>query len=239
MKYVADDGSGEHEIIWNSRDGVTPFSLTLRNGKSATHHDWQNDRYAPHYEPLPGDRIFVDLTRERALELAQANIARWTGTEMQTKYGLPVPQVLADEYYGRGGMPDIITWEPKHEAPAQPETDLGISGEFWSSEFMRLNRIQPGSVAPTVTQLQIWLRAWFANAIERGITEGIRREKQRVVEASLEALRKDIRANGPAGSDEPPTRELMGERKDTIIEIPATGTKVNLGFIDGGGHVDV
>ena len=43
MTYRADDGI-EEERIWNSRDGVTPFVITLRNGKQATHVDWGQDQ---------------------------------------------------------------------------------------------------------------------------------------------------------------------------------------------------
>jgi len=35
MTYRADDGT-EEEQVWNSRDGVTPFVITLRSGKAAT-----------------------------------------------------------------------------------------------------------------------------------------------------------------------------------------------------------
>jgi len=76
MRYEADDGS-EDEIIWNSRDGVTPFVITLRSGKTARHVDWQNDRYAPDHIPQPGDRIFVDLTPDRALESTRRMVERW------------------------------------------------------------------------------------------------------------------------------------------------------------------
>lgn len=69
MTYQADDGS-ETETIWNSRDGVTPFGLTLRSGKPARHINWQGDVYAPNHVPKPGDRIFVDLTEERARQNA-------------------------------------------------------------------------------------------------------------------------------------------------------------------------
>ncbi len=76
MKYVADDGS-EQEWIWNSRDGVTPFVITLRSGKLATHHDWDEDLRVPNYEPKPGTRMFVDLTEERAREKATKNAAHY------------------------------------------------------------------------------------------------------------------------------------------------------------------
>lgn len=42
MQYDADDGT-ETEVVWNSRDGVTPFGITLRSGKPATHARWGED----------------------------------------------------------------------------------------------------------------------------------------------------------------------------------------------------
>jgi hypothetical protein len=62
MKYRSDDG--EEEILWNSRDGVTPFIITSRSGKRMQHVDWQNDVFAPHWRPAAGTRYFVDATRE-------------------------------------------------------------------------------------------------------------------------------------------------------------------------------
>jgi hypothetical protein len=106
MTYRSDDGT-ESETIWNSRDGVTPFVITLRSGKQATHVDWQNDRYAPDHKPAPGDRIFVDLTRERALEFARANLERYaqTGADMAKA---PSAEHLADDWFSRPGAPDLI-----------------------------------------------------------------------------------------------------------------------------------
>lgn len=71
------DADGNEETIWNSRDGVTPFIMRSRAGREMTHVNWQGDHCRPNYLPLIGDRMFVDITRERALEIAQAQVARW------------------------------------------------------------------------------------------------------------------------------------------------------------------
>ena len=74
MKYATDDGS-EIEWIWNSRDGVTPFCIRTRSGeKEMRHIDWQFDICIPHYKPSKGERIFVDLTRERAEQFARERV---------------------------------------------------------------------------------------------------------------------------------------------------------------------
>jgi len=63
MRYRSDDGT-EDEILWNSRDGVTPFTITSKSGKVMRHIDWPNDRRAVDFKPTAGMRIFVDATEE-------------------------------------------------------------------------------------------------------------------------------------------------------------------------------
>lgn len=57
MTYRADDGS-EEEVIWNSRDGVTPFTVRLLSGKTATHVNWAADRAVPDHRLKHGERYF-------------------------------------------------------------------------------------------------------------------------------------------------------------------------------------
>ena len=102
MKYRSDDGT-EEEIIWNSRDGVTPFVLSLRSGKTAQHVDWHEDRCVPDYQPKPGERIFIDLTSEKAEEYAKRNVKRW---RRQGAQGVPSVREMARSYM-KDGAPDI------------------------------------------------------------------------------------------------------------------------------------
>ncbi|SRR6266851_368664 len=113
LTYHADDGT-EEEKIWNSRDGITPFVIALRSGKAATHVNWRTDRPDQGYQPQIGERIFVDMTRERARQIAEANVDRWLA---DAKLG---PMLLAGytsrdaaiEYFTREyfqpGAPDLI-----------------------------------------------------------------------------------------------------------------------------------
>lgn len=101
MTYRSDDDT-ESEVIWNSRDGVTPFVITLRSGKPATHVDWRADRRVPDYQPKPDDRIFVDLTRERAKKYARRALK-----QHGRGAGAPTVKQLAREYM-RPGAPDLI-----------------------------------------------------------------------------------------------------------------------------------
>lgn len=109
MKYRSDDGT-EEETLWNSRDGVTPFVITLKSGKTAKHIDWQLDVCVPDHKPQPGDRVFIDLTEDRALEYARRNLKRWEDEGMDMS-GAPTAVELAHSYLHNGKAPDIMVWE--------------------------------------------------------------------------------------------------------------------------------
>ena len=117
MTYRAEDG--EQEVIWNSRDGVTPFVITLRSGKEARHVNWASDRHAPDHVPQPGERVFVDLDREthrqrwlaRARqhfddpgEMGQMARRRWPSAEAMGE------DLDAEQW--RPGLPDLIEIGP-------------------------------------------------------------------------------------------------------------------------------
>lgn len=76
MRYRTDDGRTE-ELIWNSRDGVTPFICTHRDGRQMQHIDWASDVPSPAHTPKPGDLVFMDMTEEFAGEAAARNVERW------------------------------------------------------------------------------------------------------------------------------------------------------------------
>jgi len=111
MTYRSDDGT-EEEVIWNSRDGVTPFVITLRSGRKASHVDWHRDRRVLDYSPPAGSRIFVDLTADAARQYAAANAERWfaEGPEARQQYGTVEAMALelAAEYLSRPGAPDLV-----------------------------------------------------------------------------------------------------------------------------------
>lgn len=73
MKY-RDEVTGQIELIWNSRDGVTPFFVRSRAGNPAQHVNWHEDVFVPRYVPQIGERIFVDLTEERARHFAREKV---------------------------------------------------------------------------------------------------------------------------------------------------------------------
>ena len=63
MTYRSDDGFLS-EILWNSRDGVTPFVISSVDGRKLTHVDWEHDKYSPDFKPPSGMRVFVNATKE-------------------------------------------------------------------------------------------------------------------------------------------------------------------------------
>ena len=119
MKYISDDKT-ETEMIWNSRDGVTPFVITLKSGKQATHTEWSNDQYLPDYKPKPGERIFVDMTEERRKELTLANCQRyWPNAvgvvEIENEYS----DMARSEFKSAEAMAEFLLREPMR--PGEPD----------------------------------------------------------------------------------------------------------------------
>ncbi len=110
--------TGEVEVLWNSRDGVTPFCIPSRDGKDEMRHiDFKRDRFAPDHKPTPGQRVFVSITRERATEIAKARVELyWDNGEcpmnktFETKEA--AVEALTRDFYGSGGEPDLATPVP-------------------------------------------------------------------------------------------------------------------------------
>lgn len=75
MEYAGDNGLLER--IWNSRNGVTPFCVSTRDGKGMMQHSpshWEETK--PQYRPAVGSRIFVDVTPEDAIAHAEHLVAQ-------------------------------------------------------------------------------------------------------------------------------------------------------------------
>lgn len=75
MNYRCEQG---HRLeIWNSRDGVTPFSMTCpKCGESMTHEDWFLDRQVPGHRLKHGDPFFRDGTPDEAEQIMRSRIER-------------------------------------------------------------------------------------------------------------------------------------------------------------------
>lgn len=102
------------EVIWNSRDGVTPYCVIAKDGVTELRHvRWSEDVYAPNHVPALGDRIFVDITVDRARAAATRNARKWWDEDAEwsprKRYATVKEfiEVLAEGYYTPGG-PDLI-----------------------------------------------------------------------------------------------------------------------------------
>lgn len=115
MTYRSDDDT-EEEVVWNSRDGVTPFVITLRSGKQARHTDWRNDLRDPDFRPPAGMRIFVDATPVSARRRAEEFARRWWDDPefpARTRYGSVeemVEKLVAE--WAQPGKPELIEVVP-------------------------------------------------------------------------------------------------------------------------------
>lgn len=133
MAYVSDDGQ-HGELIWNSRDGVTPFTVHSRDGVQMTHVNWELDVYAPNFKPVPGMRVFVDMDEERALEAARENVERWwehPDYPMSSRWATKedAAKALAADYLG--GV-TVIETPPRR---ALPKVDRSVGGPAGGGRF--------------------------------------------------------------------------------------------------------
>lgn len=106
------DSAGNEERIWNSRDGVTPYAIRSRAGLEARHVEWKRDECAPDHRPRIGDRIFVDLTIDRAREERRRYLDEWWDDDMAARW--PTKEAAVEELaqsdltYPCPGQPDLI-----------------------------------------------------------------------------------------------------------------------------------
>jgi len=112
MRYRA-WGASDVEIIWNSRDGITPFTVAARppGGEFLTHVEFDRDARMVLHVPAIGDRIFVDQTLDRAREFRERFVATyWERARMDAMYGSrdEAVETLARRDYGDGHQPDLV-----------------------------------------------------------------------------------------------------------------------------------
>lgn len=102
---------GHQERLWNSRDGVAPFSAACPScgEPDMKHVRWRKDAYAPEHKPHQGQRIWVDMTREAAENYARRRIAsaQAQGYEITADRFEPLVRSLMGVDHG-GGAPDML-----------------------------------------------------------------------------------------------------------------------------------
>lgn len=152
MQY-RDDVTGEVEIIWNSRDGVTAFGCTSRLGNPMTHINWGRDICQPDFIPNIGDRIWVDLTLEAAREIKTKLVEQLWEEPFRDEQGNVVCQAMKENYetkeeaieelakhamdYGGGGAPMLVevTEEMQKDLRSQREDRRALCAALGHSQF--------------------------------------------------------------------------------------------------------
>lgn len=114
MRYQSKDGRIA-EWLWNSRDGATPFSIYSKDGLTELFHvEWHRDKYRPDHKPQKGDRIFIDLTIEKARDYTSQRCEEyWNNRDpVSTQFESKAQAIdfFSAEMLHRGA-PDILTVE--------------------------------------------------------------------------------------------------------------------------------
>lgn len=106
MRYVCED-CGYSEIVWNSRDGVTPFGMMCRRCRSINmmHHNWDKDVYAPDHIPHQGQGIWIDMPESLKPTLARMRAAVFEGPDEERE---SLIQALIEDM--GPGTPWLIRW---------------------------------------------------------------------------------------------------------------------------------
>ena len=81
---------GHSEIIWNSRNGVTPFctSCPSCNQPTLQHVEFGRDIYAPNHKLNKGQRFWRDGTKEEAKAIIKEHCERFSAL------GVKVPEAV-------------------------------------------------------------------------------------------------------------------------------------------------
>lgn len=109
------------EIIWNSRDGVTPFSgPSCRSegfrpdencGEETRHINWDRDVYAPDYKPQVGERIWRDGTLDMMRDIKRRMVERspeYLTDDMLVDGVDAFIEKIAISEHGEGGWPALV-----------------------------------------------------------------------------------------------------------------------------------
>lgn len=90
---------GFWEILYNTRDGATPFVISCRIcGKEQSHAAFFLDKFISYFKPYKGMRVFVDLTKEKAIEMHKKNYNKIISGEGHYKEGFIKRFSTPEEY---------------------------------------------------------------------------------------------------------------------------------------------
>ena len=111
MKYQSED-QVITEILWNSRDGVTPFIIPAKDGETRLQHvEFEKDELAIWHVPAIGSRIFKDQPFEVWIEKEIQRTRRfWDHPDfahLVAQYQTPEKLVIASAGEFRKGQPCV------------------------------------------------------------------------------------------------------------------------------------
>ena len=112
MKYTCQD-CGHEEVIWNSRDGVTPFGIRcMACGEINMLHKGP-DRYAPNHVPTVGQYIWITFPDSLRLPFGRGRVQSGDGTQFQVDDPQAMEEIakgIADDM--QPGEPYLLQWFP-------------------------------------------------------------------------------------------------------------------------------
>jgi hypothetical protein len=122
MRYCTGDRS-HCELIWNSRDAITPFCIWSRDGREMTHVDWQSDKYLPYHVPEVGDRIFMSMTEDLIRDRADRYVEKfWNDPDIPMSRMYPSKEIAAAHFVRAwvddwgGESPTVVEVTPELQA---------------------------------------------------------------------------------------------------------------------------
>lgn len=152
MLYCCEENREHKEIIWNCRDGVTPFKVSCRapGCRAMMQHAVNGMLRATAYIPHVGQRMFCDITEERAAERAKNFVDHYWGLKvdglaLQERYSSKQEAMLVRiKDWLKPGAPDCreVTQEIRELYIEQRKVEQGtedpvvLSGDF---VFVRSN----------------------------------------------------------------------------------------------------
>jgi len=120
MRYECRD-CDHQEIIWNSRDGVTPFMMQCPAcwGTEMVHVDWSDDEYAPDHVPTAGQGVWIGFPPELRRPMAAARIRAFDGSqwEVPQEHRAALIQSLMESQEFGPEAPFLIRWPGYSKVP--------------------------------------------------------------------------------------------------------------------------
>lgn len=102
------------EIIWNSRDGITPMTVGCRKctDGALTHTNWGADKRLPQYVPKEGQLVFVNMPEDKLRKFVTEHaelVWDMMKEDADCTKEEEIERVVKDEI--KFDIPDLIEWK--------------------------------------------------------------------------------------------------------------------------------